>query len=299
MKRIAMITALALLLFGCGYEDYKIDHVNTAVYFPQAGQTQIRSFVVNEVHTIEVGVVLGGRRENRSNETADFIIDESIITNPGHVLLPQAYYTLSNNSQFQIPSGSFQGSVQITITPEFFADPMAQTANYVLPFRLSSTSLDSILEGKETLLLRVRYEAELFGNYYHNGVTHIRDSNNNLVETIIYHQQEPVTNAVNNWRLTTLGPHTLKTNGIGYLLDGGTKQSFNIGVDTNHTINVMTNPESTITITNTGNCSYNAGRRELYLEYSFTNAQGNHCHSIDTLIFRNRILDGVNQWRGF
>ena len=227
------------------------------------------------------------------------MIDETLITDAALTLLPQDYYSVDNASQFLIQPGTFQGSVEITIKPAFYADPKAITGNYVLPFKLVSTSLDSILGGRETLLLKLKYEAEVFGNYYHNGVTEIKDASGNLIDTQRYHQEEPITNAVNNWALTTTGANTVTTNGIGYLLNGSTKQLMEINVDASHKVSVSSNAGSTIEITESGTCSYDAGKRILYLEYKFTNANGNLCNTKDTLTFRNRILDGVNQWRGF
>lgn len=300
MKNLIALLFLSILLFGCEkYEDYTIDFDNTAVYFPQTGQVNTRSFVVNEDDNIQVGVVLGGKRENNELETANYIIDPNMITEPDQVLLPQSYYSIDNEFQFEIMPGSFQGNVEITIKPEFYEDPLAISANYVLPFKLVDTSLDSILAGRDSLILHLKYEAEVFGNYYHNGATTISGgASTGSDTTIVYYQEEPVTNAVNNWTLTTISKDMVKTNGIAYLLDGSTANSFFIKVDETHNVSVISDPASSIAITKSGTCSYDVEEGLIYLDYSFTNAGGKDCHALDTLAFRNRMLDGVNQWRG-
>jgi hypothetical protein len=293
-KNIRFVISLLLIfaLAGCRYADFMADYTYTSVYFPKL--TNTRTFVVGEIHTIELGVVLGGKRSNSVDEWVDFQIDPSLVPS-GSTLLPANYYKLSNSSRFTIPVGSLQGAIAITIdTAKFINDPLALQAKYVLPFRLLKTSADSILPRQNTHVLSLKYEHRLFGNYYHNGVTTTTTASG-TVTTIIYHQEEPVTNAINNWILTTVGSYTLKTSGVLNLKDG-VNNTFNITVPNNNSVVVSKNPGSLYNVVPSGPCSYNASKKEFYLQYSYTNA-GNTYKAIDTLIFRNRILDGVNQWR--
>ena len=50
-----------------------------------------------------------------------------------------------------------------------------------------------------------------------------------------------------------------------------------------------------------GESSYNrAGllqNRKIFLNYKFTKADGSVWHAADTLTFRNRVRDGVNEWQ--
>ncbi len=293
-KHIIFITSLLMIsvLAGCKYADFMADYTYSAVYFPKL--TNTRTFVVGEIHHIELGVMLGGKRSNSADEWVDFQIDPTLVP-AGSTLLPANYYTLSHSSRFTIPAGSLQGPITITIdTAKFVNDPLALQAKYVLPFRLIKTSADSILPKQNTQVLTLKYEHRLFGNYYHNGVTTMTSSSG-VVTTTGYHQNEPVTNAINNWILATVGPYTLKTSGIINLKDG-VNNTFNITVSLNNSVVISKNPGSVYNVVPSGPCSYNASKREFYLQYSYTNA-GNTYQATDTLIFRNRILDGVNQWR--
>ena len=290
--RFIITLLLIFALAGCKYADFMADYTYTAVYFPKLANT--RTFVVGEIQSIELGIVLGGKRANEVDEWVDYQIDPSLVP-AGSTLLPANFYTLSNSNRFTIPAGSMQGAITITIdTAKFVNDPLALQAKYVLPFRLLTTSADSILPKQNTHVLSLKYEHRLFGNYYHNGVTTMTSATG-VVTTIGYHQNEPVTNAINNWIFTTTGPYTVKTSGISNLKDG-VNNTFNITVNNNNTVVLSKNTASIYTVSPSGPCSYNAAKKEFYLQYSYTNA-GNSYQVTDTLIFRNRILDGVNQWR--
>ena len=295
MKKYILYTTTLLMIFvmsGCKYEDLMIDYDYNAVYFPKI--TNTRTIVVGEIHSIEIGVVLGGKRINEVDEWVDYQIDPSLVP-AGFTLLPSNYYILSNSNRFIIPVGSMQGAITISIdTAKFVNDPLAIQAKYVLPFRLIKTSADSILQEQNTQVLSLKYEHRLFGNYYHNGIT-TTTSAGGVVTIIGYHQEEPVTNAVNNWIFTTVGPYTVKTSGIINLKDG-LNNTFNLTVKNNNTVVISKNPASIYNVISGGPCSYNASKKEFYLQYSYTNA-GNIYQATDTLIFRNRVLDGVNQWR--
>ena len=283
---------MIFVMSGCKYEDLMIDYDYNAVYFPKI--TNTRTIVVGEIHSIEIGVVLGGKRINEVDEWVDYQIDPSLVP-AGFTLLPSNYYILSNSNRFIIPVGSMQGAITISIdTAKFVNDPLAIQAKYVLPFRLIKTSADSILQEQNTQVLSLKYEHRLFGNYYHNGIT-TTTSAGGVVTIIGYHQEEPVTNAVNNWIFTTVGPYTVKTSGIINLKDG-LNNTFNLTVKNNNTVVISKNPASIYNVISGGPCSYNASKKEFYLQYSYTNA-GNIYQATDTLIFRNRVLDGVNQWR--
>lgn len=287
---------IAVCLFTSCYEDYKEDYDTSVAYF--YNQELTRSFVVNEVYEIKVGITMGGKRFSDANETVGYNIDETLLTGTELTLLPTEYYTLSNPSQFEVHKGDFDGNITITINPSFFNDPLALSGGYALPFRLTDTSLDALLEEKEVLVVQLKYEAAFFGHYYHNGATIAKDAQGDEISALssVYHQEEPVTNDVNNWTLSTLSSNILATSGISNLLDSETNRLFfDIVVDNDGSVTIGSNPESTIDVSQDGTCSYDTSKKEFYLNYSYT-LDGNNFFATDTLIYRNRILDGVNQW---
>jgi hypothetical protein len=50
-----------------------------------------------------------------------------------------------------------------------------------------------------------------------------------------------------------------------------------------------------------GSSTYNQAKllqnRKILLNYKYVNGDGNTCYAQDTLTFRNRIRDGVNEWQ--
>lgn len=287
---------IGLCLFTSCYDDYKEDYHTSVAYF--YNQELTRSFVVNEVHDIKVGITMGGKRFSDADEIVGYTIDPSLLTGTGLTLLPTEYYTLSNPSQFVVHKGDFDGNITMTIDPSFFNDPIALEGTYALPFRLTDTSLDTLLEEKDILVLQLKYEASLFGNYYHNGATVAKDVQGVIIDELssVYHQEEPVTNDVNNWSLNTLSANSLATTGISNLLDTETnRRFFEIVVENDGAVTIASHPESIIDVSQNGTCSYDTSKKEFYINYSYT-LEGNNYFATDTLSYRNRILDGVNQW---
>ncbi len=299
MKKIVNIIYISIvvcLLSSC-YDDYEYDYDYSVAYF--YNQELTRSFVVNEVNEIKVGITMGGKRFSDSHETVDYIIDQTLLSGTDLTLLPEEYYSLSNNSQFEVHPGDFDGNITLSIDPSFYSDPRALNGEYAIPFRLTTTSMDSILENKDVLILQLKYEAQLFGNYYHNGATIAKDADGNVVSSLssVYHQEEPVTNDVNNWTLNTFSANTLFTSGISNKLDSESmRYSFNIEFDGEDMVIITPNPESSIEVSQNGVCLYDKDKREFYLNYSYSHEEYTYT-ATDTLIYRNRILDGVNQWQ--
>lgn len=292
-KNILIIISLAFFA-ACAeyrYDDFITDFDYTAVYFPH--QELTRTFVYDEFNSIKVAVQMGGRRENRHNEWADYVIDPTIEADSTLTLLPPEYYTLSNTNRFLLPSGMLGGELVLTVTEEFFKK--SDTTMFYIPFRLTDSSVDTILEHKTTMILTLRAEAAKFGHYYHNGVVQI-DSLNGGQGTVAYHQKEPVTNAINNWELVSATHDTLLTNGIADRKAGAVNYSFKMVVQANNRVNIYPNLASVWQVQPDGESTYNPDKMEFYLNYRFQDAQENTYRVKDTLIFRNRILDGVNQW---
>jgi hypothetical protein len=303
MKYFAQLLISGLILiftFSCGYDDFKEDYDYSTVYF--TNQILKRTFVEDEFDQIKVGVVLGGKRLNSVDEWVRFTCDDtSGMSQTSYELLPESYYTLSNYEEIEISTGEFMGEITMTIDPSFYQDPMAVEDHYVLPFKLYDTSADSILAMKDSLLLILTFENRIFGNYYHSGRVFV-DSAGAVIDTIIYHGEEPVTEPVNSWFLGTQGSKTLYTRGIGNYAPSDLT-GFYIRIDDDNSLSFS---EDTALVNlgfdwqfkeQPGDNYYDPETRMLYLNYSYVDLlSGNDCHATDTLIFRNRILDGVNQW---
>jgi hypothetical protein len=267
---------------------------------------------------IEIGAALGGVRENTIDRTVTFSIDNSLVNAATLTLMkggapyikdavapvttllpiPTSYYTLSNNNKMVIKAGQHMGSVVMRIdSAKFLADPNTLFANYAIPFNMISADADTILASRRTAVIGLKYENMLFGNYWHGGVTTVKDATGTTIQTLVYYT------AVNQpenktWKLTTVAPNELVTNGISDQTTA--KGEMRLTLEGTN-ITVTTNAGSTFAVLPDGASTYNRAKllqnRKILLNYKYVNAAGNTCYAQDTLTFRNRIRDGVNEWQ--
>ena len=317
MKKILAFLVLTVVMVSC-YDDYIRDYDFNAVYFPY--QVDVRTFVVGEGMKIEIGATIGGIMENERDRNIDFILDDALI-NPARLAamktaaayiknsvaavtvlspLPQSYYTLSNNSRMVIKAGQHMGAIEMEIdSSAFLADPATINAAYAIPFYITAADADSILEPKRFAVIGVKYENMLFGTYWHGGLTVEKDPAGNAIAT----QPQPYYTTIpqpqaKTWTLTTTAPDALVVKGYS-----GVASSKNEMILTLNGTNVIISsaPGSTFTYEADGASTFNKPMllqdRKLFLSYKYVNAAGNTCYAKDTLTFRNRIRDGVNEWQ--
>ncbi len=311
MKKIYFLLALSILV-SC-YDDYIEDYDYNAVYFTQ--QTNVRTFVVGEGMQIKVGVALGGVRENTFNREVDFVLDNNLLTDEilttmkggvSHIKdyvssvsellpLPADYFTLSDNSKMIIKAGDHKGVITVKAdSVKFLADTKTLVANYALPFYITDADTDSILSSKRYSVIGLRYENMLFGNYWHGGETVVKDASGNVVETIKYYTAIPSPES-KVMKLQTVAPHSLITNRIS-----DSAGSFKITLDGDNIL-ISKADDSDIEVLPDGESKFNRAKllqdRKLYLKYKYDNGDGTTSYATDTLTFRNRIRDGVNEWQ--
>ncbi len=313
MKTKILLSLLILGTLSSCYKDYIEDFDYTAVYFPY--QTNVRTFVVGEGMTIEVGAALAGVRDNTRDRLVNFTMDSKLITDDiletmkngtNHVkagvasvkkllMLPGNYFTISSPNQMVIKKGTYSGTVTIKAdSAAFLADPATLNANYVLPFYINSADADSVASDKRYAVIGFRYENMLFGNYWHGGVTTVKDSTGKVVRTTKYYTTIP-SPEIKILNLSTVAPNALVTN-----LISDQKGSFKITLDGTK-ITVSQASGSKVVVLPDGESTFNRPKllqeRKLFLKYKYANADGTTSYATDTLPFRNRIRDGVNEWQ--
>lgn len=316
MKKLFVFLLLSIMVASC-YNDYITDNTFSGVYFPY--QIDVRTFVVGEGMKIEVGAAIGGVRENSMDRNVHFILDNSLITpaalakmksasnayikdpaTPVTTLLqlPSNYYTISNSSTMIIKKGQVMGSV--VIKPDsatFLADPATAVATYALPFTITEADADSIIQPKKSAIIGVRYENMLFGKYWHGGSALVnRPAKADTVLT--YYTTIPSVEA-KIWALTTTAPNDLYAN--GFLDQVTAKNEMKLTLSGNNII-ISSVAGSTFTILPENTSSFNRAKllqdRKIILKYSYLNTVNSYTyHCTDTLTFRNRIRDGINEWQ--
>lgn len=318
MKKILFFTLGLLSLTSC-YEDFVSDYDWTGVYF--AKQHNVRTVVVGEDMAIEVGVVMSGVLSNDKNRNVGYKINDELVSAEGAINgfqkhedayvknfftaggvteitpMPRDWYSCAYENTITIPKGDHLGRMRVEFDAEKFLNAPKDTRfpYYVLPLEITDPgSIDKIVEGMSTTLIGIRYENMLFGNYWHGGISEVRDFDGTVLSQEKYYTAIPqAENRVYN--LTTVGVNSLKTNKIGP--DAG---SIIITLNEDKTITVSKAPESNVEIIDEGS-KYNDAKllqeRKLYLKYKYSNGNGTTTHVTDTLTFRNRTRDGVNEWR--
>jgi hypothetical protein len=316
MKKIIFFILLSITAVSC-YEDYIFDFDYSAIYFPY--QIDVRTFVVGEGMTVEVGTALSGVRENDRDRNVTFELKPALINQnlqrlfkvsspyisdyvPDPLVraiapMPTNYYTLSSPNTIVIKKGQHMGSIKVKAdSTNFLADPLNINAVYVIPFSIVDADADTVLESKRTAMIALRYENMLFGKYWHGGSALVNrpgksDTTMNYF-TVIPSAETKV------WTLKTASGNSLYANGF---FDQTTAKNEMLLTLNGENITVSTVVGSTRPVTADGASSFNKAKllqnRKLFLKYTYTGANGYTYHCTDTLTFRNRLRDGVNEWQ--
>ena len=316
MKKIIAFLFLVVALSSC-YEDYIKDYTYDGIYFSY--QVDVRTLVVGEGMKFQYGVALGGVSSNTRDRIVNYTFDNTLINNknlnamkggPDYIKnsvasvssllpLPNDYFTVSDKNQFVIKKGQHVGFVSLKAdSARVLADPLTLAGNYAIAMQITSADADSVLKAKSYEVIAVKYENMLFGNYWHGGVTVEKDASGNTVKTTPYYTavNSPTSKA---WALKTVGPMDLTSNGYSDITDP-TKQFIKLSLN-GGTITVSGFPGASVSVVQDGDCKFNQAKRlqdrKIFLKYKYVNAAGNTCYANDTLTFRNRIRDGVNEWQ--
>ncbi|MCE7043216.1 DUF1735 domain-containing protein [Dyadobacter sp. CY312] len=313
MKKIIMAALFLSVAMSSCYKDYIEDFDYSSIYFMY--QTNVRTFVVGEGMKIEVGAALGGLRENRQDRVVNFNMDNTLINanilaamkaGANYIkeaiapvdtlkLMPTSYYTISDNSKMIIKSGQHMGSVVIKAdSARFLQDVATIRPGYAIPFNITTADADSIHKAKRYTVVALKYENMLFGNYWHGGVTTVKDATGKVVNTVKYYTTIP-SPEVKILNLKTVAPNALVTNKIS-----DQTGSMKITLEGSKVI-VSKAPGSSVEVLPDGESVFNRSKllqdRRIILKYKYANADGTTSFAQDTLTFRNRIRDGVNEWQ--
>lgn len=211
---------LAILIFSSScYDDFEQNFDTSSIYFPF--QRPLRTIYAAD-RTIKVGVVLGGKRENNANELAAFRMAPELLPD-GEMMLPLSHFEMdvTADSIITVPSGTFQGSFDLTLTDAFFQDPLSLGDNYVLPLKIVEATSDEVLLGRDFVLLKLKYINQYHGTYYQLGsldgiVYKAKQGRSSLSDTLqIYDELNVQTTGVASITVPRIGDETdVVNNGI-------------------------------------------------------------------------------------
>jgi hypothetical protein len=320
MKKILALIVLSIAMVSC-YEDYLLDYPITAIYF--ANQMDVRTFIVGEGMKFEVGASLGGVRQNTMDRNVSFILDPTLITADqltamknaswAHIKgpttgvsallqLPANYYQMTpSTTAMVIKTGWHGGTVVIKADSVNFLNDSVNTilSTYVLPFRITSADADTVLKSKNYNVVGTKFENKLFGSYWHGGVAVVKRTPKSDT-TMVYPTTIPAQENM-IWTLTTSGPRTLTCNGYYMQTTSGGVQQLNL-VLKGTKIYLSAGADASYPFTSNGECTFNNDKllqhRKIFLKYQFTDGVTGYTYQCtDTLTFRNRMHDGVNEWQ--
>ena len=333
MKRIIAIAGGLILSLGifvsCQNEDWEFpDFDYTTAYFPY--QFPVRTLVLGDYyfdnkddneHKFMIGATMGGVYKNKGDVTIDIVVDQTLTNNlvngnTGNqpiLAMPANYYTLASN-KIIIPKGQTYGLVEVQLTPDFFADPLAIGQNYVIPLRMVSATTDSVLQGKpgvsnadprivgnwvlapkDFTLFGVRYVNKYHGKYLLRGASEIRvTADNQVVDNVKYRQVYVERDEVIS--LTTASMNSI-IYGHAIRATAGSPGAFKMEItfDDNGNGVIKEAVGSAFPVTGTGKFVKDADewgnkkRDAIYLDYQITVGANTH-HVADTLVFRDKAV---------
>lgn len=211
--------------------------------------------------------------------------------------LPTNYYSVSQTGKMVIEKGKHTASVTIKAdSAAILADEhIAYKPYYAIAYKITSGQADTVILSKSFNITAIRIENMFFGNWYHGGVSRIIDDvkaeeiSRNTYPTAIPGND----GTANIYSLVTDGPFSVRTNYIA-------NKSGNMIINYRNGVLSVEGLDGGTVITDTGS-AYNDAKllqnRKLFLNYKFSNGDNTSTIVTDTLTFRNRIRDGVNEWQ--
>ena len=307
------------------FEDFETQNVYFPIQYPVRTISLLEdSRIDNSIdlqRSFNIGVSLGGVRENRVARKVTIALAPELVTNayPSGstvplLLMPSNYYKLAS-TEVTIPVGSFTGNVKVELTDAFFNDPLATTRNYVIPLVITSSS-DNVLRGtavdgitnpdrridshwiagylpKDFTMFAVKFINKFHGKYLVKGKDETLDASGAVIATDLYNTNYMEQNKLVD--LFTLGLNKSTVYALGKF--GGsttTQMAMTVADDGNVTVSSVVGAYPA-----TGSGKYikrnEAGaqvwggesRRTLILNYTYV-APTNINHRVrDTLVFRN------------
>jgi hypothetical protein len=325
MKKLSFLLILLAGLAGCKNQDIEFpDFEYTTGYFPY--QYPIRTLVLGDYiydntndnnYKFLISAAMGGVYQNKQDRIFKIQVDNSLCdgarfasNNQPMYALPERYYKLSSANELVIPSGDFNGSIEVQLTDAFFEDTLATKLAYVLPVRITDvTNVDSLLSGKPAIaqpdprilsnwdvtpknftMFAVKYVNPFHGNYFHRGKSTLTNAAGQVLESNTYREQYVEKDEV--WTLSTKSKNQVAVEGaVRATAVTGRLNMLLTFTGENCTI---TSPRgAAFNVTGTGKFADDADewgnkkRDAIHITYQFTQGT-NRYTATDTLVVRDR-----------
>lgn len=210
--------------------------------------------------------------------------------------LPDSFYATSG--PVAIKKGYHTGNLFLYPTEEMFSDEKVLKPYYALGFVIRTADADSVILQKSFQIMAIKVENRFWGNWYHGGRRVVVRNTDGTIESDDHY---PITFPQSDdrvYNLVTEGFNSVVTDKLSDG-EGSLRLVFSEEDDRIHVEDVSGAREIRDIL---GQPSHHNGAkliqdREIYLNYSYHDAGGTITYITDTLKFRNRIRDGVNEWQ--
>jgi len=185
--KILFVLFFVICMTSC-YDNYISDYEYSATGF--AIRNPLRTTIADRDMEIYVGVAISGKRAVNMKDWAAFeIIPDSVP--PGYYLLPTNYYTLSDPNTMRVRKSNLPvADVGIKFTEDFYNDTKAIGKYYVLPFKITESSLDSIRPDADVSIVAIKFISTFHGTYYIKGTMEEYDLATDTVKGITVYNNE-------------------------------------------------------------------------------------------------------------
>ncbi|WP_303318319.1 DUF1735 domain-containing protein [Flavivirga abyssicola] len=296
--RNCLIVCLLLLsiIVSCErYDDYEVDSIGfKTVYFPFSELE--RSAVSGEGLEIKIGAYIGGVRENTIDEEVTFEIDETLLDGTSYTILPSDYYTLGSPDKITIPKGEYLGLLPVKFDSLKMAnDMLLKDFNYAIPLKIVSTTTDSILDGKGETIIPIKLMNTYEGNFYQVGSLKEFFTVTKVLDTAYVYGDNLDGPSTPIRELSSIMMDTVSVNGVANR--SGDDFSMKLKVNPiDNSVTIIADPSSTYQVEENGFSLWDPVKRKFTLKYKYSDG-GKDFEVEETLTFRNRIRDGINEWR--
>ena len=285
------------------------DYGKTGVYV--AYQYNMRTFVLDEGEQFKFTVALGGVMQNDKDRKVSLVMAPSLLdgaldnmkntnmvayegvatefnASPISALteLPASYYTVDGMDGLTIRKNWHTASIVLKATDQMRNDPKVFGPYYAVAFKIASADADVIVDGKDFAVVAVKCENRFYGSWSHSCSI---DETSPAGELVSSRYIGYATTDANAYTLTTVDGETLTCDKVA-----GETREMTLAFDGD---DITISSADGVAGTGRFNGDKLLQNRKLYLEYSYENEAGNTVTVKDTLSFRNRYRDGVNEWQ--
>lgn len=176
----------------------------------------------------------------------------------------------------------------------FLQDPnVGYLPYYAIGYRIVSADADTVILHRSFSVIALRIESRFFGNWYHGGVSKVISPTGEQISASHYYTEIPSADASSAiYSMTTTGPYSVSVN---WFHNSEGSMELTLGEGNKVTVS---DPDGTITdLGSSWNEDILLQNRKIFLNYQYSDAEGNNVVVTDTLTFRNRIRDGINEYQ--